>query len=406
MRRAAVVASVYVAAAILLTWPLAAAIGTKLGALEGPGDPYLNLWTLGWGMQSWWHDPLGTLAGRAFDAPIFYPSPLTLTYSDHQLLQSLIAAPLYAATNQLTLTYNVVLLGSIAASGLAMHLLARSVTGSTAAAFFAGLAWACWPYRTRAPVAPATAGALLPAAGIVGADPRGGRTPLAGRGMARRVRGPSGNRLGVLRRDDRAGAAGGGPGARMGNRAVARAPLLVARGGGGPAGGGDGPAGGGALPPIAGGAKGSAETSTRRQITRQPGRVTRRCRRTTPLYGRSGVLAPRPPAPGERDRQHVEHQMFPGVVLARVCPVGAVARLAFGSTSAGGDRRRAGRGRVVAVPRARRSVRDVSLRCHARIRVRGHPGACPLRRRGDARTHAAWGGRRDARARSHLRRAP
>ena len=29
-----------------------------------------------------------------------------------------------------------------------MHLLARSVTGSTAAAFFAGLAWACWPYRT------------------------------------------------------------------------------------------------------------------------------------------------------------------------------------------------------------------------------------------------------------------
>ena len=77
-----------------------------------------------------------------------YPSPLTLTYSDHQLLQSLLAAPLYAATNQLTLTYNVVLIGSIAASGVAMHLLARSVTGSTAAAFFAGLAWACWPYRT------------------------------------------------------------------------------------------------------------------------------------------------------------------------------------------------------------------------------------------------------------------
>ena len=107
MRRAAVVAGVYVAAAILLTWPLATEIRTKLGALEGPGDPYLNLWTLGWGMQSWWRDPLGTLAGRAFDAPIFFPSSLTLTYSDHQLLQSLVAAPLYAATGQLTLTYNV-----------------------------------------------------------------------------------------------------------------------------------------------------------------------------------------------------------------------------------------------------------------------------------------------------------
>ena len=33
------------------------------------------------------------------------------------------------------------------------------------------------------------------------------------------------------------------------------------------------------------------------------------------LYGRSGVLAPRPPAASERDRQHVEHQMFPGAVL-------------------------------------------------------------------------------------------
>ncbi len=29
-----------------------------------------------------------------------------------------------------------------------MHALVRTVTGSTPAAFAAGLAWACWPYRT------------------------------------------------------------------------------------------------------------------------------------------------------------------------------------------------------------------------------------------------------------------
>ena len=34
------------------------------------------------------------------------------------------------------------------------------------------------------------------------------------------------------------------------------------------------------------------------------------------VYGRTGFLAPRPPAPGERDRRHVEHQMFPGATIA------------------------------------------------------------------------------------------
>ena len=50
---------------------------------------------------------------------------------------------------ELALVYNVVLMGSLAVSGIAMHLLARSVTGSTSAAFLAGLAWACWPGSSR-----------------------------------------------------------------------------------------------------------------------------------------------------------------------------------------------------------------------------------------------------------------
>ncbi len=41
------------------------------------------------------------------------------------------------------------------------------------------------------------------------------------------------------------------------------------------------------------------------------------------LYGRSGLLAPRAPAPGERDRRHVEHQMFPGLILLGLAGVGA-----------------------------------------------------------------------------------
>ncbi len=253
MRRAAVVAGVYVAAAILLTWPLAAEIRVKLGALEGPGDPYLNLWTLGWGMQSWWRDPLGTLAGRAFDAPIFFPSSLTLTYSDHQLLQSLVAAPLYAATGQLTLTYNLVLLGSIAAK---RH---RHAPAGAIGDRFHGSRVPRRPgvgvlaVSHGSPPAPAVAGALLHAAGDVGADPCRRWAPVARRGVARCVRGASGHRVRVLRRDDRGGAGGGRPRAGVGNGAVARTALLVASRWRGRAGGGLRPARCGALSPVAGG---------------------------------------------------------------------------------------------------------------------------------------------------------
>ncbi len=148
MGRAGVAAAMYLGAAILLTWPLATMATTHLGAPEGPGDPYLNAWILGWGIHAWLQDPVSLLNGRVFDAPIFHPARLTLTDSDHQLLQSLVAAPVYAVSGNLALAYNVVLLLSLAASGLAMHVLARGVTGSTAAAYVAGMAWACWPYRS------------------------------------------------------------------------------------------------------------------------------------------------------------------------------------------------------------------------------------------------------------------
>ena len=83
-----------------------------------------------------------------FDANIFHPAENTLAYSDHFLLQSLALSPVYAATGDAVLCYNLLVLASIALSGLAMHALARALTGSTPAAFLAGLAWACWPYRT------------------------------------------------------------------------------------------------------------------------------------------------------------------------------------------------------------------------------------------------------------------
>ena len=147
-RRAALPALVYATAAIVATWPLAVRLTTHLGAPEGPGDPYLNLWILGWDLQVLTRDPGALPGGRLFDAPIFHPAAGTLAYSDHLLLQAIALVPVYLATNDLVVVYNVLLLASLACSGLAMHACARMLGAPGPAAYVAGLAWACWPYRT------------------------------------------------------------------------------------------------------------------------------------------------------------------------------------------------------------------------------------------------------------------
>ncbi len=143
-----VMLGVYAAAAVLVTWPLAIHLTDRIGALHGPGDPYLNLWILGWGLHAWTTDPASVLTGRVFNANIFHPAENTLAYSDNFLLQALALSPVYALTHDAVLCYNLLLLLSLALSGVAMHALVRSLTGSQPAAFVAGLAWACWPYRT------------------------------------------------------------------------------------------------------------------------------------------------------------------------------------------------------------------------------------------------------------------
>ena len=141
-------AAVYVVAAITLTYPLAFSLTSSLGALQGPGDPYLNLWILAWGLRAWTSDPASIFSGAVFNANIFFPAEGTLAYSDHFLLQAFALSPVYALTGNAVLCYNLLVLGSIALSGLAMHAYVRAVTGSTLGAYLAGLAWACWPYRT------------------------------------------------------------------------------------------------------------------------------------------------------------------------------------------------------------------------------------------------------------------
>ncbi len=314
-------AGVYLVAAVVLTWPLATKLTSHLGALEGAGDPYLNLWILGTGMKAWLADPAAILSGRVFDANIFHPAVGALTFSDHLLLQSLVLSPLYAVTGSVAVCYNVLLLASLALSGLSMHALVRGVTGSTAAAFVAGLAWACWPYRSAhflhlqlqslyfLPLAllalyrlaaarrkiDAALLAVLAALQAISSVYYGVMTAVALGVGAVAIAWSSGQWRGRRFWSRLALAAGAG--------AVLVAPVVwpywqsQQREGFGRN--------------LFEAAAHAASVQSYTQVP--PDNL---------IYGRTGLMAPRAPAAGERDRRHVEHQMFPGVVLLALAGVG------------------------------------------------------------------------------------
>ena len=316
------IAALYVLASIVLTWPLAAHLTTRLGAPEGPGDPYLNLWILGWGAQAWLTDPAGVLTGQAFNANIFHPAAGTLTYSDHLLLQSLAVAPIYAATRDIVLGYNLLLLASIAASGLAMHALVRGVTGSTPAAIVAGVAWACWPYRT-AHLLHIQLQSLyfLPLALWALHRVAAARRSRDGWSLAlyAALQAISSVYYGVMTAvavGVSALALAWSTGQWRSRRLWSRLALAAA-------------AGAVLVAPVAvpylrvqqreGFGRNLFEAAAHAAGVPSYTQVPP----TNLAYGTTGLLAPRDPAPGERDRRHVEHQIFPGLVIIGLALLGA-----------------------------------------------------------------------------------
>jgi hypothetical protein len=127
----------YLALTLALTWPLVT--GLTHDVPGDFGDPLFSSWVLAWD---------ATHLGRGWWSPnIFAPQPLSLAYSEHFLPQALQAWPIYAATKNPILCYNLLFLSTFALSGLGMFLLGRELTGSASAGLVAGLAFAFAPYR-------------------------------------------------------------------------------------------------------------------------------------------------------------------------------------------------------------------------------------------------------------------
>ncbi|RPJ69545.1 MAG: hypothetical protein EHM24_18265 [Acidobacteria bacterium] len=137
----------YLAATLLLTWPLARGLGSDIPA--DTGDSLLNCWILAWGADHVIRFVGGDL--HAFDGfwngNFFHPASLTLAYSEHLFPQVLQIAPVYALTGNVILCYNLVFLSTFVLCGLGTYLLVRELTGHPAAGFLAGLFFAFAPYR-------------------------------------------------------------------------------------------------------------------------------------------------------------------------------------------------------------------------------------------------------------------
>lgn len=124
---------------LVMTWPLALHLDRRL---PGLGDALMHAWLLAWDAHALRHDPT-----TIWQAPIFYPYPMTLAYTDHHLVLSLLAAPVIWVTDNPVLAYNLLLLLSFILTGWGIYALANELTRQPFAAFIAGAAFTFGSFR-------------------------------------------------------------------------------------------------------------------------------------------------------------------------------------------------------------------------------------------------------------------
>jgi hypothetical protein len=123
--------ALFVLLAIVHTWPLATAPGRL--SRNDTADTVHHEWILAWDAHQLLHDPL-----HLFDANIFYPERNTLAYSDHLLVQGVMAAPVLWSGASPVLAYNLVLIAGLALTGWTTSLVVGRWTGNRVAGILSG----------------------------------------------------------------------------------------------------------------------------------------------------------------------------------------------------------------------------------------------------------------------------
>ena len=121
----------FVALAVIHTWPLASAPATL--SRNDNKDTVLNAWAIAWVAHALVTDPRHVLDGN-----IFHPERHTIAFSDPVIVPGALAVPIRAAGAGPVLTYNLLLLAGYALSAWAMQWLAWRWTGHYGASLVAG----------------------------------------------------------------------------------------------------------------------------------------------------------------------------------------------------------------------------------------------------------------------------
>lgn len=140
---AAATVGIFLAAALLGTWPLAGnlASAVPLGTERVPTVPLFNLWEL------WWNaDRAAHFFAGYWDAPIFFPAFGTFTYSEPQPLTGLIVAPLWHLSLTPALIYNIALLTILTLNGVFAYRLARALGAHRLPAVLGGILTVSLPF--------------------------------------------------------------------------------------------------------------------------------------------------------------------------------------------------------------------------------------------------------------------
>jgi hypothetical protein len=135
--------TVHLLAAVALTWPLAARLGTHLpqGAEVAGTIPLFNLWSLRWNADRLAHGYAGY-----WDAPIFRPERDTLALSEPQPATGIAFATLRAASRSDVAGFGLVVLATFLANGLVATWLLRGLGVRFVPAHGAGLAAQALPF--------------------------------------------------------------------------------------------------------------------------------------------------------------------------------------------------------------------------------------------------------------------
>jgi hypothetical protein len=133
----------YTALTLLVLRPTPTSLAHTAPAHQGMmADALLYVWAIGHVSRTIFRDPL-----HLFDAPIYWPAHLTLAHSDHMIGQAVLGFPVWWATGNPLLVFNVLCVASYPFSAACAYAWLRSVGMSRSAAAAGGIAFAFAPFR-------------------------------------------------------------------------------------------------------------------------------------------------------------------------------------------------------------------------------------------------------------------